>query len=75
MNQYSSRSMYAAAKGLCAMASASGRGAFLSRLHSVKQAGKRLAALAELLVISEILHFAVVRCGVNRGLAGVVNLL
>jgi hypothetical protein len=41
----------------------------------VKQSGKRLAALAEPLVIHEVPHFAVVRCGINRGLAVVIRLL
>jgi len=47
----------------------------LTLLHSVKQAGKRLSALAELLVISEIPQLAVVRCRINRGLAFMVHVL
>ena len=44
----------------------------LALLHCAKQAGKRLAALAELLVIREIPQLAVVRCRINRGLAVVI---
>jgi len=47
----------------------------LPLLHSVKQAGKRLSALAEILVIGEIPHFAVVRCRINRGLTFMVHVL
>src|ERR1700694_4154988 len=47
----------------------------LSFLHIMKQAGKRLAALAELLSIGEISELAVVLCRIDRGLAAVVHLL
>jgi hypothetical protein len=46
----------------------------LTLLHGVKQAGKRLAALAEFLGIGEIPQLAVVRCRINRCLAVVVRL-
>ena len=47
----------------------------LALLHVLKQAGKRLAALAQFLGIGEIPQLAVVRRRINRGLAAVVNVL
>ncbi|MFL5657293.1 MAG: hypothetical protein ACJ8CB_24300 [Ktedonobacteraceae bacterium] len=47
----------------------------LTFLHILKQASKRLTALAKLLVIGEIPHFAVVRCRIHSCLAVVVHML